>query len=202
MVSGRGGEPQPVLEGRAGQMARSLATTARSHGLGEDEVGALVRAHVLAMTPRVEVLDDDHHPAYLHPGRSALILLRDVGRVDVSVLVVAALHESLDAHLRVGPEEIEERVGSAALEALASIPRPGDERLVERLLGLGPGLSLAAVAERLDHLRHLHVRDDLMDVWADSYDEVLEAWLPFARRVHPKLAVRYAHWARTFVKRI
>lgn len=183
-------------------MARSLASTARSHGLAEDEVSALAGAHALAMAPRVDVLDDDHHPAYLHPGRSALILLRDVGRVDVSVLVVAALHESLDAHLRVGAEELEEQVGPAASEALASIPRPGDERLVERLLALGPGLSLAALAERLDHLRHLHVRADLVDLWPDSHQEVMEAWLPFAHRVHPKLAVRYAHWARTFVKRI
>lgn len=191
-----------MVSGRAAQMARSLASTARSHGLGDDEVGALAGAHSLAMTPRVDVLEDDHHPAYLHPGRSALILLRDVGRVDVSVLVVAALHESLDVHLRVGAEELEEHVGPAALEALASIPHPGDERLVERLLMLGPGLSLAALAERLDHLRHLHVRADLVDLWPDSYQEVVEAWLPFARRVHPKLAVRYAHWARTFVKRI
>lgn len=183
-------------------MARSLTSTARSRGLDENEVAALARAYSLAISPRVEILEDDHHPAYLHPGRSVLILLRDVGPVDVSVLVVAALHESLDAHLRIGPEAIEEHIGAAALHALASIPRPGDERLVERLLALGPGLSLAALAERLDHLRHLHVRDDLMDLWADSYDEVLEVWLPFARRVHPKLTARYAHWARTFVKRI
>lgn len=191
-----------MVSGRAAQMARSLASAARSHGLGDDEISALAQAYALAMTPRVGVLEDDHHPAYLHPGRSALVLLRDVGALDASVLVVAVLHESLDAHLRVGAEELEEHVGLAALEALASIPRPGDERLAEGLLTLGPGLSLAALAERLDHLRHLHVREDLVDLWADSYREVVEVWLPFARRVHPKLAARYAHWARTFVKRI
>lgn len=183
-------------------MARSLAAAARTHGSSEADVATLGRGFTLAMRPRLQELADDHHPAYLHPGRSPLILLRDVGPVDVSVLVVASLHESLDDHLRVPAESVEAELGGAALRAIQSIPRPGDERLVERLVTLGPGLSLAALAERLDHLRHLHVRDDLMDVWADTYAEALEAWLPFARRTHPKLATRYAHWARTFVKRI
>lgn len=183
-------------------MARSLAAAARNHGSSEEDVAALGRAFTLAMRPRLEALSDDHHPAYLHPGRSPLILLRDVGPVDVSVLVVASLHESLDDELRVSAGSVESELGGAALRAVQSIPRPGDERLVERLVTLGPGLSLAALAERLDHLRHLHVREDLMDVWADTHAEVLEAWLPFARRIQPKLATRYAHWAQTFVKRI
>lgn len=183
-------------------MARSLAAAARRHGSTDADVGALTRAFELAMGPRLATLDDDHHPAYLHPGRSPLLLMRDVGDVDVSVLVVSAIHESLDGHLRVAPAEVEGTLGPAALRAVASIPRPGDERLVERLLALGPGLSLAALGERLDHLRHMHLRDDLMDVWADTHREVTEAWLPFARRVHPQLAVRYGHWVRTFVKRI
>lgn len=163
---------------------------------------AVGRAFEVAMRPRLVGLDDDHHPAYLHPGRSPLLLLHDVGTVDVSILVVASLHESVDAGLRADPSDVEEALGTAALRAVESIPLPGDERLVERLLGLGPGLSLAALAERLDHLRHLHLRDDLVDSWADTHREVTEAWLPYAQRVHPKLAVRYAHWTRTFVKRI
>jgi hypothetical protein len=191
-----------VTPSRDRQMARSLAAAARSRGASEEDLPALGLAFTLAMRPRLKALDDDHHPAYLHPGRSPLILLRDVGAVDVSVLMVASLHESLDDHLRASAESVESELGGAALRAVESIPRPGDERLVERLLTLGPGLSLAALAERLDHLRHLHVREDLMHLWADTHDEVLEAWLPFARRAHPRLATRYAHWARMFVKRI
>ncbi|MBT8489338.1 MAG: hypothetical protein HKN72_04595 [Gemmatimonadetes bacterium] len=183
-------------------MARSLAGAVSAKGASGDEVAALSRAFHLAMGPRVDLLDDDHHPAYLHPGRGPLILLQDVGTVDVSVLMVAALHESRDHELRVPAAEVEAEVGPAAKAAVESIPRPGDERLVERLLTLGPGLSLAALAERLDHIRHLHVRKDLVDDWAPTYTEVLEAWLPFAERTNPQLARRYAHWARTFVKRI
>ena len=190
------------LPQRAAHMARSLSAAASAQGCDADEVRALAAAFEVAMGPRVETLDDDHHPTYLHPGRGPLILLQDVGDVDVSVLVVTTLHESQDFYLKPHSDVVEERVGAAALTAAGSIPCPGDERLVERLLGLGPGLSLAALAERLDHIRHLHVREDLVHHWAPTYREVLEAWLPFAERTHPKLARRYAHWARIFAKRI
>ena len=190
------------LEGRAGEMARSLSAALRRLDFEEDEVAAVARAHQLAMEPRVARLGDDHHPAFLHPGRTALILLHDVGKVDVTVLVLAALHESQDAELRLPPPVVEAALGTAAVTAISAIPRPGEERLVESLVTLGPGSALAALAERLDHLRHLHLREDTIDSWADTHAEVLGAWLPFAQRVHAQLAKRYAHWAKTFVKRI
>lgn len=183
-------------------MASSLRSALRARDIGESEIDAVTRVHALAMGPRIEHIDDDHHPAWLHPGRSAMILLHDVERVDSIVLIIAALHESVDASLRVPGEQIRAAVGSHALEALQSLPRPGDERLVERLLLLGPGLALAALAERLDHVRHLHLREDLIDTWADIHAETSEAWLPFAARTDPTLARRYAHWVRTFAKRI
>ena len=83
-----------------------------------------------------------------------------------------------------------------------SIPRPGSDDLVERLLGLSRGVALAVLAERLDHLRHLHMREDLVDLWADTHIEVSGAWLPFCARIDKQLTVRYAHWVRTFAKRI
>lgn len=191
-----------ALEGRAAEMARSLASAAKGVGLPPGEVATLDRAHLLAMEPRVAQIEDDHHPAYLHPGRSALILMHDVGKVDVTVLVLATLHESRDMGLRVPSGQVESEVGAAAVEALRAIPIAGDERLVEHLVTLGPGSALVALAERLDHLRHLHMREDLMHLWADVHDEVVQAWLPFAARTNSTLARRYAHWVRTFVKRI
>lgn len=187
---------------RADLMGRSLRATARSKGHAGETLDALERVHVLAMSVRSARLDDDHHPAYLHPGRSALVLLHDVDEVDPVVLVVAMLHESEDPELRVAHEQIVEGVGPAAAAAMSSIPHPGDERLTERLLGLGPGVALATLAERLDQLRHLHLRPDLADRWADTHREVVDVWLPFSARIDQKLARRYAHWTRTFVKRI
>lgn len=187
---------------RAELMGRSLRATARSRGHADETLDALDRVHALAMSVRSVRLDDDHHPAYLHPGRSALVLLHDVGDVDPVVMVVAMLHESEDADLRVPPDQLTDGVSPAAAAAVTSIPLPGDERLVERLVGLGPGVALATLAERLDQLRHLHVRPDLADRWADAYQEVVDAWLPFSARTDEQLARRYAHWVRTFVKRI
>ena len=187
---------------RAEQMSRSVSSAARAGGFDDVAVAAVERALALAMRPRLRRLEDDHHPAFLHPGRSALVLLRDVGAVDPSVLVVAVLHESADPGLRVAADLLAQAVGPATAAAVGAIPLPGDEQLVERLLSLGSGSSLAALAERIDQLRHLHLREDLAAGWADAYEEVTRAWLPFAVRTHQQLARRYAHWARTFVKRI
>lgn len=183
-------------------MGRALVSTARGLGYPEADVAALREAFDTAMVPRVRHLDDDHHPAYLHPGRSALILLRDVGVVEASALVVAAMHESVDAELRVGPEVLEAPPSAAVVGALASIPLPGDERLAERMLSLERGLALSVLAEWLDQLRHLHVRPDLAERWPGAHEEVVRVWLPFARRVDTRLATRYAHWARTFARRL
>ena len=183
-------------------MARSLRAALRARGATTDEQSAVERVFALAMQPRIAALEDDHHPAWLHPGRSALILLHDVAHVDPIVLIIAALHESVDASLQVPAEQIQDAVGGSAWQALQSIPMPGSEKLVERLLLLGPGLAMAALAERLDHLRHLHLREDLIDYWADTHVEVSEAWLPFAARTDATLTRRYAHWVRTFAKRM
>jgi len=190
------------LDDRSGAMASSLAVALRRVGHPEMEVETVVGAYELAMEPRIAQLDDDHHPAYLHPGRSALILLQDVGTVPVIALTVAVLHESTDAWLRLPAHRVRQHVGDGAADVLERIPRPGDEGLVERLVTLGPGEGLAVLAERLDQIRHLHVRADLEDSWGEAYGEVMSAWLPFAQRTHPRLATRYEHWARTFVKRL
>ena len=188
---------------RARQMVASVDKAARSAGLLAADVEAVGQVHELVMQARAGLLANDHHPAYLHPGRTALILLQDVGGVDGVAVILGLLHESIDSKLSLGNTQIARGLdGEAGQYALAAIPRPGDERLLERLVLLGTGAALAALAERLDHLRHLHLRPDLRATWADTHAEVREAWLPFAQRTHRKLAVRYAHWSRTFEKRI
>jgi hypothetical protein len=183
-------------------MARSVAAAARAHDLDERDAQTVERALRAAMQPRIERLADDHHPAYLHPGRTALILLRDVGAVDAAVLGTGMLHDSGDAPLRVTAERVSEILGAEGAAAVSSIPLPGDERLVERLIGLERGIALAALAERLDQLRHLHLREDLTERWAEAHDEAARAWLPTAARTHPVLGRRYAHWTRTFARRV
>jgi (p)ppGpp synthase/HD superfamily hydrolase len=184
-------------------MAASVARAATGAGLSADAVELLGRAHALAMAPRLAALDDDHHPAYLHPGRGALILLRDVGPVPVVTLCAAAVHETEDASLRVALDDVRAELGDEIADMVESLPMAGDERLLERLVTLDPGALLAALAERLDQLRHAHVRKDHDAEWRRRiHAEAGEVWVPVAERTHPRLADRFRHWHKAFGRRL
>jgi len=144
-------------------MAASVATAARGGGLSEEDVALLGRAHALAMEPRVATIEDDHDPAYLHPGRTVLVLLQDVRDVPVDALCAAAVHETERTDLRVGVDEVRRVLGDRVADIVEALPLPGDERLLERLVTLDRPSLLAALAERLDQLRHAHLRED--PVW-------------------------------------
>ena len=182
-------------------MAASVSSAAAGRGLVPDEVDLLGRAHALAMEARVLALDDDHHPAYLHPGRTVLVLLRDVDVVPLEALCAAAVHETEDDHLRVQSEAVRGALGDAVAAIVDSLPLPGDERLLERLVTLEQGPLLAALAERLDQLRHAHLRPD-HEWWRAIHEEAGAVWVPVAERTHPRLADRYRHWRRTFGRRM
>lgn len=182
-------------------MAASVRSAALAAGLDADAVALLQKAHVLAMEPRLAALEDDHHPAYLHPGRTVLLLFRDVGVVPVEALCAAAVHETEDADLRIPVDAVRAEVGDAVAEIVAALPLPGDERLLERLVTLADGPRLAALAERLDQLRHAHLQEE-HGWWRAIYDEAKSVWVPVAERTHPRLADRYRHWERTFGRRL
>jgi (p)ppGpp synthase/HD superfamily hydrolase len=182
-------------------MAASISSAARALGLEPEAVELVARAYALAMEPRIASLEDDHDPAYLHPGRSVLVLLRDVGALPPEILAAAAVHETEDAELRVDPALVRSVLGDAVAEVVKSLPLSGDERLAERLVLLDEGARLAALAERLDQLRHAHLRED-PDRWRAIHEEAAAAWLPVAERTHPRLADRYRHWHRTFARRL
>jgi len=181
-------------------MAGSVVAAAQAVGLSDVGIDLLSRAHALAMTPRLTSLEDDHHPAYLHPGRSVLVLLRDVGVLPTKMLCAAAVHESVDEQLRVSTEITRAQLGDAVAVVVDSFPLPGDERLAERLVMLEESARLAALAERLDQLRHAHLRDDID--WRPHHAETGAVWLPVAERTHARLADRYRHWQRTFARRL
>jgi hypothetical protein len=180
-------------------MAASVARAAQALGLTEEGVDLLGRAHALAMGPRLVVLEDDHHPAYLHPGRVILLLLRDVGPLPAETLAAAAVHETVDEELRVAHERVRGEVGDRVAELVGSLPISGDEQLVERLVTLDEHARLAALAERLDQLRHAHLRPDLE--WRAAWEEVAAVWLPVAERTHPRLADRFRNWHRAYGRR-
>lgn len=189
-------------EDRGSAMAASLARTARRSGVPPQGVARLSVAHALAMVPRVATLENQRHPMYLHPGHTALVLLRDAGVRDALVLSAAALTESEDDDLRVAQERVCGEVGSDVADLVAAVPMPGREDLTEKLVVAPEPVRLVALAERLDHLRHAHMRD-AADAWRRAvHAEAMRVYLPVAERTHPKLAARYRHWGTAFARRL
>jgi hypothetical protein len=181
-------------------MAASLERAARTLGLSDADVEVVGRAYALGMKRRVGALDE-HDPDYLHPGRTVLVLLQDVGPLPGVVLAAAAAHESGGARFRAGIDEVRQELGDAVADLVTSLPLPDDEALAERLVTLDEPARLAALAERLDHLRHAHLRHD--PAWWRALDaEVRAAWAPVAERTHPRLADRYRAWQRAMGRRL
>jgi hypothetical protein len=147
-------------------------------------------------------------PAHLHPGRVALILLRDVGEVDPDVLAAGILAESRDVRLRVTGESAEEVLGARAFRFWERLPEldwtaapdlpaaeDGDGELLEALVTAEPAVQRIALSEALDQIRHAHL-------WAGAEERARAARVagavlaPAATRVHPVLARRFDWWVR------
>jgi hypothetical protein len=184
---------------RAQAMAGSVERFARAAALDANGVSLVGRAYALAMAPR-RVLDE-HDPAFLHPGRSILVLLQDVGPLPPEVLAAAAVHESEEPRFRLEAVDVRRELGEPVADLVASLPFPDDDDLVERLVTLDEGARLAALAERLDHIRHAHLRED-RDRWRALRDEVMAVWAPVAERTHARLADRYRAWMRAISRRL
>ncbi|MFQ5538324.1 MAG: hypothetical protein ACE5GJ_12830 [Gemmatimonadota bacterium] len=198
-----GGASRGGLQGgedRGKAMAASLVRTTRAFGLSEDGISLLATAHALAMQPRVRSLTQ-RHPLFLHPGHTALILLRDAKVRDASVLAAAALAESRRMDLRVAPGE----APSELRELLEAVPTAQDPRRVEKLVTAPPEVRLIAMAEHLDHVRHAHLLPEVerdpptLEGWLR---EVLEIWGPLAERTHLRLWGRFRHWAKATERKL
>ncbi len=200
--------PAHVSDGRAGAMGARVAATARRLGVDPDGRELLATAFDVAMAPRTAAGLDDHHPDYLHPARTALILMDDAHLADPAALAAAILTESRDPGLRAEPTAIA-RLGPDVMALAAEVAALGDasERaagtdgagLLERLVLATAPARLIALAERLDHARHLHLRDPTE--WAPYHATTCEGFGPAASRSHPTLERRFRWWCRTFSER-
>lgn len=189
-----------MSEDRGSAMAASVVRTARSFGVRVQDLPLLSRAHAIAMEPRVAQLHQ-RDPAFLHPGHTVLILLRDARVTDASVLAAAAVTETEDDFLRIGMDVVREALGDEVADLVARVPAPGSERLAEDLVTADERLRLVALAERLDHLRHAHLRE-ADEAWRRAaHAEAQAVYLPVAERTHPRLAQRYRHWCMAFGRR-
>lgn len=186
---------QVVLGGRATAMAERLLKTARELGIGEAGIERILDAHETAMRPRERLLDSDHHPDYLHPGRTALILMLDTEIRDPVLIAAGALLETMR------PELAADVVDDDVRTLLAEIPSPtrDGELLTEALLLAEPEVCTVALAERLDQVRHLHLRP--REEWEPTHRMAEDVYLPIAVRTESTMARRYRWWCRTFRER-
>jgi hypothetical protein len=185
-------------EDRVRAMAGRLRRTAARMGLPEPELAALERVYHAAVEARLALLDPDH-PDTLHPARSALILMDDVGVSAAAELAAAVAIESHRPELALD--------GAAAAEVLAAVPgaaelaaavplpppavcappgsAPPELPAAATLAALRQALRAApaavrrvALAERLDHARHLHLADAAE--WRAFHATATAAYLPAA----------------------
>ena len=139
-------------------------------------------------------------PVYLHPARSVLILIADTGVRDADALAAAALlethHEALVPNPAWAPT-------ARAAEILAAAPRPAEldaDELREALTAADDTVRLVALAERLDHARHL--RQYPQPEWLPMYEGIRDAYLPVAEWGGGLLGARYRRWATAFARRL
>ncbi len=181
-------------------MAERVDRTATAVGvdsLGRDLVGKAIEA---AVARRLVLIEDDHDPDYLHPGRTAVILLDDVGLADPVALAAASVLDTRRDDLEPPDGEVTERVSAAVTAFRSAVPRSGSVTLLEDLLASEQKVVLVALAERLDHVRHAHMWGDLGEA-RSAHQEASEVYLKMAERAHARLAARYTQWCRAFGER-
>lgn len=184
---------------RAAAMAARIDATTERLGIDPPGRALIARAFRTAMGPRIDARLDDHHPDFLHPARTILILMDDAAIADPDTLAGAALLETRDPALRATLPQIQELGETVLMVARGVADRGEAERLLEDLVTAKDGVRLAAVAERLDHARHLHLRP--REEWAPYHAVTRAAFAPAAARAHPRLEQRLTWWCRTFADR-
>jgi hypothetical protein len=169
---------------------------------GADAAATVTAAVEAALVPRDRQIADDHDVRLLHPARTVLILLSDTDCRDAATLAAAAFVETLDGTLAAPRSALAMTAGADAVRLMHEVPVPGHdaEQLLERLVSAEDAAVLMALAERLDHVRHLHLRPELD--WEALHHEADTVYRPVALRASPRLARRYDRWVESFGRRL
>jgi hypothetical protein len=168
--------------------------------IGEAVAQSVSSAVGAALAARDAAIEYDHDSRILHPGRTVLILLSDTDCRTPAALAAAAFVESIDAEFALPPAALADVAGADAARLLGRMPVALPERLLEELVSADDDVALIRLAERLDHARHLHLRDDLD--WPALHLEVCDVWIPAAHRFAPRLARRFERWEASFRRRL
>jgi len=89
-----------------------------------------------------------------HPRRTALLLMDEMGIMDVDLVIAALLHDGIEDTRDLTPEMIEHAWGQEVCRIVMLLSKRPKEGYEERLLALGDWRTLAIKAcDRLDNLR-------------------------------------------------
>jgi hypothetical protein len=201
-------------------MGERIRRTAGEMGISTAHLDLLERVHAAAMAPRIELVEAEA-PDFLHPGRTALILMQDIEERDPLTLAAAMLVDSERPELEAGAsllsawpvapttpdplgvvfsDWLDEAVSLAASVPVGRLRAGSDDDLLERLVVADERTQRIALAERLDQLRHAHL-------WADiprrraAHEQAVNVYAPLAGRVHELMSRRYERWCEMFAKR-
>jgi len=201
---------------RIDRMLGRVERTLKKAGLAPEAVRRVRGLAELAMDRRAAggLGPEDH--ALMHPARTLFILTDDLGFGSEPVLAAGVLLDSRTLDWMPSDTEIAELTGSEeepageVLRILDAVPRPSwrleaaraadlDARLLEDLVTAAPEVTDLALAEALDHLRHLHLEPDRAAL-ERGLQLVRRAYLPVAIRRGGILERRYRWWERTFAR--
>ena len=187
---------------RARAMGDRVVRTARSFGIDMQGLDLLRRAHVLAMTPREERVADDHAPPYLHPGRTALILMEEGPLHDPRYVAAAMLVDTVRSDLEPSPTRVLGELGEEIAGIARSVPRlqGGESDALETLVSLEGKIAAMALAEHLDQIRHAHIGTGLEER-SRLFRLTETVYLPVAQRTSRGMARRFEYVCRTFPRR-
>lgn len=181
-------------------MAERVASSARRVGFGDEMALRASRLFDRVIEHRRGSITDERDPDFLHPGRTAIILVEDLRVLDYACVAAGIALDSLHPERTPDAETLIAWGEPDAARLLDEIPLGADdETLTEALVTASATARTVALAERLDHARHLHLRD--AQVWTGFHQDIGRLYLPLAARTNATLERRYEWWTRTFARR-
>lgn len=185
---------------RARAMAGRIAAAAKRVGFHDDTALRMGTLFDRVIEHRLASVSDERDPEFLHPGRTAIILMEDVRVLDYACVAAGIALDSLfpgrspdkATLISWGEDEAARLLDEIGVGA-------DDEVLTEALVTSSDAARTAALAERLDHARHLHLRDPRG--WSAFHEAVVRLYLPLAARTNATLERRYQWWAGMFATR-
>ena len=115
-------------------MSARVERTARAAGVDGSGRDLIRSAIETAMAPRLATIEDDHDHDYLHPGRTVVVLLDDVGLYDPVALAAACLLDTRRLELEAPDRDVSDHVSPAVTAFRNAVPRSGSDALLEDLL--------------------------------------------------------------------